>query len=133
MNQPINYFDPKEFNPHEYPTTPEIAANLDELHDRMNQLRSVYGKPMQITSGLRSQEQQTQLIAEGKSNAPKSKHLTGQAVDILDKTGELGKWTFANVEVLKDIGLWCEDLSHTPGWVHYQCVPPKSGKRFFIP
>ena len=122
-----------ELNPHSYPTTPEIDANLSVLLDRINVVRAVYGIPMTVTSGLRSQAQQDALIAAGKSNAPKSHHLTGEACDIADADGALWRWCMVNMQVLIDTGLWLEDKSATPTWVHFQIVPPKSGKRIFIP
>lgn len=123
----------KELNPHEYPTTPIIDKNLATLLERMNEIRGAYGKPMIITSGLRSDEQQAGLIAQGKSNAKHSKHCAGLACDVLDEHGELKKFCLDNVKVLERIGLWCEDFAFTKNWVHFQCTPPMSGKRFFIP
>lgn len=122
-----------ELNPHQYPTNDEIDANLLELHDKINKVRDLYGKPMTVTSGLRSQELQNQLIVDGKSNASKSKHLTGQACDILDESRELRDWVIANIDKMEDIGFWFEDFDHTPIWVHFQIVPPLSNKRIFIP
>lgn len=119
----------KELNPHNYATTEEQAANLAVLLDKMNQIRVLYGKPMTITSGLRSEEDQERI----NPSAPKSKHLMGQACDVLDGTGDLKKWVKANVSALESIGLWCEDFASTPTWAHFQIVPPKSGNRFFIP
>lgn len=126
-------FELHELNPHQYPTTPEIDANLKTLLDALNLLRITYNKPMIVTSGLRSEAQQEGLIAAGKSNAHHSKHLIGQAADISDPDGTIKKWVTENEDLLARIGLWCEDFSSTPNWVHFQCVPPKSGKRFFIP
>lgn len=122
-----------ELNQHGYPTTPDIDANLAILLEKINQVRKAWGVPMIVDSGLRSAEQQQQLIAEGKSNAPKSKHLTGQAVDIADKNGELKKWVLENMPLMEQIGFWFEDFNSTPSWVHFQIVPPASGKRIFIP
>lgn len=123
----------KELNPHDYPTSPIIDKNLSILLERMNEIRAAYGKPMIVTSGLRSDEQQAGLIAQGKTNAKHSKHLSGMACDIKDCDGELKKWVNENVKVLERIGLWCEDFSYTPTWVHFQCTPPASLKRLFIP
>lgn len=123
----------KELNPRGYPTTPIIDKNLALLHQRMNELRAIWAKPMIITSGLRSEEQQQQLIKDGKSTARVSKHLSGNACDVLDKDGSLGKFCLENEAVLSRIGLWCEHPDHTKGWVHFQVMPPMSGKRFFIP
>lgn len=123
----------EEINPHRYFTTPEIDYNLSILHNKINKVRDLYNKPMIVTSGLRSIIQQNQLIADGKSTATKSKHLTGQAIDIADKNGELRDWIIANMDQMASIGLWFEDFDHTPGWIHAQIVPPGSGKRVFIP
>lgn len=123
----------EELNQNSYPTTKEIDDNLAILLERLNKIRTIWGNPMIVTSGLRSQILQDQLIAQGKSNAPHSKHLLGQAVDISDPKGALKFWIMNNVKSLEQIGLWMEDFKSTPSWVHFQCVPPQSGKRFFIP
>lgn len=123
----------KELNPHKYPVTPEIASNLAILLDRLNLVRIAYNKPMTVTSGLRSLEQQKSLISQGKSNATHSKHLYGQAADILDESGVLKAWANDNLKLIEEIGLWLESFDHTPNWVHFQIVSPKSGNRFFIP
>jgi uncharacterized protein YcbK (DUF882 family) len=123
----------KELNPHKYPTNPVIDKNLATLLERMNELRAIYAKPMIITSGLRSDEKQQELIKQGKSTARVSKHLSGNACDVADKDGSLGKWILENEEILVRIGLWCEHPSATNGWVHFQTMPPMSGKRFFMP
>jgi hypothetical protein len=123
----------KELNPHGYPTNPAIDKNLAILHQRMNELRVIWAKPMIVTSGLRSDEQQMALIKEGKSKAIASKHLAGMACDIYDPEKELAKWCLANEDILRRIGLWCEHPDYTPRWMHFQVTPPKSGKRFFIP
>jgi aryl carrier-like protein len=83
---------------------------------------------MVVTSGLRSLDQQQQLIAAGKSNAPKSHHLTGEAVDIYDPDGKLYQYCLDSIPLLEQCELWCE--IRQGAWVHFQIVPPKSGKRF---
>jgi uncharacterized protein YcbK (DUF882 family) len=121
----------KELNPHNYPTTPEIDANLLVLLNKINQVRTAYGIPMIVTSGLRDQAQQQQLIAEGKSNAPRSHHLTGEAVDIYDPDGKLHEFTLNNQALMESIGLYME--TRQGSWQHYQIVAPASGKRWFNP
>lgn len=123
----------KELNPHNYTTTPEEDKNLDTLLDRLSKVRESYGEPMLITSGLRSDSDQEVLIVMGKSNAPKSRHLTGEAADVYDPQGLLKSWVESHIDLIEQLGLWMEDFAHTPTWVHFQIVPPKSGKRFFIP
>lgn len=117
----------KELNPHDYPTDGEVAANLAILLERMNKVRAAYGKPMTVTSGLRSPSDQARI----NPNAPKSKHLIGAACDISDPDGALYDWCKANEDLLASIGLW---LEHRMGsWQHFQVIPPKSGHRWFFP
>ncbi|EMN1408927.1 M15 family metallopeptidase [Enterobacter cloacae] len=47
-----------------------------------------------ITEGLRTQERQKQLYAEGKSQTMNSRHLTGGAVDIVAYVGGTVSWDF---------------------------------------
>lgn len=137
IDNTIQHIKMEELNPHKYPTTLIIEANLRILLDKINQVRNVYNIPMIVTSGLRSEAQQEQLIANGISNAPKSHHLTGEAVDILDEDRKLTEWVKNNMTLMEQIGLWLEDFDHTPTWVHFQTCPYgswKSGKsRIFIP
>lgn len=116
--------------------------NLEELLIKMNALRKAYGKPMVVTSGYRSYIQHQNIYKQiaFKRGVPfyltqvpmKSKHLSGQAVDIADPDFKLHAWCRANVELLEELGLWCEELDKTPR-VHFQSVPPTSGRRFFKP
>lgn len=108
-------------------------SNLKVLCERLNKIRALWGKPMIVTSGLRSAAEQSNLIKAGKSSATKSKHLSGCAADISDPTGELKAWLKANPKILEDACLWCEAAEDTPTWCHLQCVPPRSGNRWFKP
>jgi hypothetical protein len=124
----------KELNPHDYPTTEEVESNLKDLLDKMNKVRSIYGKPMTVTSGLRSQADQERI----NPSAPKSKHLLGQACDVADTDGALMNWVLDHLDLMKDIGLYFEHFGYTHPegkgwWVHFQSVPPASGKRIFVP
>lgn len=119
----------KELNPKGYKTSPEVEANLNVLLERMNRVRAAWGKPMVVTSGLRSEADQARINPK----ASKSKHLLGQACDISDPKGELKAWINVNIKLMEEIDLWFEDFDHTPNWIHFQSVPPRSGKRFFIP
>lgn len=122
-----------ELNKRNYPTDGIIRSNLEALCKSLNIVRKAWGKPMIVTSGLRSQKQQEELIKAGKSNAPKSLHLVGLAADIADPDGELAKWCLENVKILEEAQLWLEHPDYTVGWVHFQRSPPRSGRRFFIP
>lgn len=120
-----------ELNEHGYATTPEIDTNLATLLARLNHVRIAYGKPMTISSGLRSSAQQEALIKAGASNAHHSKHLVGAAADVEDHDGEFYDWCRANEALLEEIQLWCE--TRQGGWQHLQIFPPTSGNRWFIP
>ena len=131
----------QEINNKGYVLTHEQSANLDILHERINIIRAAYGQPMYVTSGVRSLEQHLAIYKKKAQQDKKttfripmgSKHLYAQAVDISDPRGELKHWILKNENILEAAGLWCEDFSYTPTWCHFQVVPPKSNKRFFIP
>jgi len=121
----------EELNPHNYPTTADIEHNLEILLARLNIIRAAWDKPMIVTSGLRSEKQQQELIAHGVSKAIKSNHLTGSAADIYDPEGHLYYWVSNNRELLIHAQLWCE--TKQGNWVHFQICPPHSNERFFNP
>ena len=123
--------------------TPEIQANLQTLLDRINKVRTAWGKPMTVTSGLRTWEDHTRIYKqkaqkEGKtfdeSKVPKkSRHLFGMAVDIADPDKSLATWIQANLQLMEEIGFWFEDFNVTVNWCHFQTTPPLSGNRVFKP
>ncbi|NDE09892.1 MAG: hypothetical protein EBZ95_04910 [Chitinophagia bacterium] len=107
----------------------EIQNNLNILLERINKVRSEYGKKMIVTSGLRSMDDHLRIYAEkgitDKSKIPmKSKHLIGAAVDIYDPVGELNQWCKDNEEFLRDLGIWLE--IRQGNWQHFQILPYKS-------
>lgn len=105
--------------------------NLTELLKRVNIVRSAYGKPMKVNDGYR------RLQDTPKNGSPTSWHYKGAAIDIDDNdAGDFAKWVIANLQIIKNAGLWVEDIRWTNGcgsWVHFQIYPPKSGKRIFVP
>lgn len=107
----------------------DIEANLQKLLEKINLVRALYNKPMIVTSGVRTEEEQQRI----NPNAPHSYHINGEAVDIADPSRELKTWVKSHICDMETIGFWFEDFSATPTWVHFQIVPPKSGNRFFIP
>jgi hypothetical protein len=64
-----------------------------------------------------------------------SLHMTGEACDLHDPTGELDAWlmTPEGQFTLVELGLWLEHPEATPGWAHVQTRPPRSGARTFRP
>lgn len=116
----------------------ETQDNLMDLLEKINKIRTLYGQIMVVTSGLRTPEDQVRIYEEkgitDHSKIPmKSRHITGQAVDISDPHQKLQQWCLANIKKLEEIGLWCESFDATPNWTHFQCSPPASGSRFFKP
>lgn len=53
-----------------------------------------------ITQGLRTEEQQKKLVAEGKSQTMKSRHLTGHAVDVVCYVDGKVTWEFEHYRVV---------------------------------
>lgn len=117
--------------------TPEIQAALTTLLERVNGIRIGWGKPMTVTSGLRTMADHLRIYREKGITDPAkipmhSKHLYGQAVDIYDPDLSLTKWLKENnSQRLVDAKLWCEEGN--ANWVHFQILPPGSGARWFNP
>lgn len=65
--------------------------------------------------------------------ASHSKHLTAEAVDIVDGNRVFAQWCLDNQEKMADCELWAEDFRWTPTWVHLSIRPPLSGRRIYIP
>jgi hypothetical protein len=118
--------------------TAEIVRNATHLLRRVNNLlvlmhdiqiepHPITGNP--ITSGWRPPE----INAGTKGAAPRSKHMSGNAVDLYDPDGEIDAWCMDHLDFLAEAGLWLEHPSATKGWCHLQQVPPKSGRRVFYP
>lgn len=68
-----------------------------------------------------------------KIGAALSNHKQGLAVDRYDPAGEIDGWCMNNLDQLEACGIWIEAPNATIGWSHWQCVPPKSGRRVFQP
>lgn len=115
----------------------EIQHNLTLLLEKVNKFRTAYGKPMIVTSGLRTKQHHLQIYAKKGIFPPKvpmkSNHLFGRAVDFADADGKLKAFVLENIKLMEEIGLYFEDFSVTKNWLHVQINAPKSGKRFFKP
>ncbi len=116
----------------------EFKENLLELLIKINKVRDAFGREMTVSSGFRSKRKHLAIyrkkgITDPKKIPMKSRHLTCQAVDIFDPQKKLQKWVKDNILLVEQIGLWVEDFSSTPDWIHFQTIPPLSGKRFFFP
>ena len=109
--------------------TDRISDNLDILVEKINVVRSAYGKPMRVNSGWRP----ASINGSIKGAAPNSNHTLGAAVDVSDPKGELRDWCLANLDVVAAAGLYLEDFRYTKGWVHFSFLPPGSKRRIFVP
>lgn len=107
----------------------DIKKNLTDLLEKINKVQEKYNDQFVVTSGLRSEADQQRI----NPSAPKSNHLRGLAVDIYDAQGTVMRFILANLDLMKDLGLYFEHFNWTPDWVHVQSIAPKSGKRIFIP
>lgn len=125
--------------------TEEIKKNASELLESVNQLM------------LEAQEDgvgftinpKTKSYISGNGNggfrpsdstvgASKSKHKTGNAVDIYDPDREFASWCLAHKGKLADAGLCIENPQWTYSangnhWLHLQNVPPGSGQIVYRP
>lgn len=111
-----------------------VECHLQSLLYSMNVIRKAYGKTMIVTSGLRTQEEHEAIYKKLGKKAPMgSAHLAGLAVDIWDRDSKLWRWCLDNIPLLEQEGLYLEDKSATPTWVHFQKRAPKSGNRIFLP
>lgn len=120
--------------------TPEIDANADITIERANRLLTdaqadgvVLEKSPKTSSIVTSGWRPPAVNRNVPGAAPRSKHMTGQAVDIFDPEGDLDNWAMNHLERLEAVGLWLEHPSATKNWCHLQTVAPRSGVRVFFP
>lgn len=124
--------------------TQEVQENAELMLERVNNLLTdalADGVALKINPKTRSWVSGQTLggfrPSDSTVGARKSKHKTGNAVDIYDPLGELDGWI--TNDKLVEHGLYREHADHTKGWCHLQDVPPgpvgspHREKRTFIP
>lgn len=115
--------------------TDDIRHNAIKTTEAANRLIAIYqqqtgdNETRTVNSGWRPPA----VNANIPGAAPRSKHMTGQAIDISDPEGDLDDWCMDNLKVLERLGLWLEHPAATKGWCHVQTLPPKSERRVFYP
>lgn len=115
--------------------TEELWANARNMVLKANWLRGHYlidhpdAREWVVSSGRRTPD----VNARIRGAAPRSNHLTCNALDISDIDRSIARWMFANLHHLAELDLWMEDPRCTPTWAHIQTVPPLSRNRVFIP
>jgi hypothetical protein len=107
--------------------SPDQIANMNSLIPKINEFLERFGSYRIVNSGYRSPA----INAATPGAAPHSKHLVCAAIDLEDADAKLHAFAKNNVLLLEELGLWCEERQG--GWLHMQCIPPRSGKRFFKP
>lgn len=130
-----DYFDRMSRVANEEPS-PEIRANAEGLLNAVNallrdpamKLIGAATNPV-VNSGWRT----IGYNASIPNAAPRSRHMTGEAIDLADPDGELDDALFYNQDLLKTYALWMEHPLATKGWTHLQSAPPRSGNRVFMP
>ena len=120
--------------------TSEVRAAAESMLDKVNQLRAAA-----TASGLvLVSNPATGCGVSGNGNggfrpcdcsvgAAGSRHKDGHAVDSYDPHRTFARWCLQHPAALDRLGLHMEDPRWTPTWTHLQDVPPKSGRRVFIP
>ena len=123
--------------------TEEIQKNGTKTIAAVNKLLALAAvdgiERSEVSSGWRPKS-----LNEITPNAAKvSNHLVALACDLRDVDRGLQLWCLNNKDKLDKCGIWmehpdwCAKLSRTLEqwmyWCHFQIVPPKSGKRIYIP
>lgn len=113
--------------------TPERQDAALGLLDRVNDVIA-----LAIADGVQMQRNPvTGTLVSGSGNggyrpqdcpigAPKSKHKRAHGVDVYDPQPDRAftRWCYAHPEILREHGLCMEDARWTPGWLHFQDIPP---------
>jgi len=75
------------------------SRSLTKLEGVQDELHLVISKAISITSidfgvicGIRTKDEQRELVNKGASQTMKSRHLTGEAVDLMAYLGSRGSW-----------------------------------------
>lgn len=124
--------------------TPEIKRNGEATVAAINELLGAFAADTGIVltrcaSGWRPRS----VNAETSNAAEHSLHITANAEDIRDTPGrDFARWCCKNQDKIVRLDLWIERFEWTSkrnsfgewvSWVHAQRLPPRSGRRFFIP
>lgn len=105
-----------------------FKCNAESLLKKVNAFFSEIGVSPKVTSGYRPPSINRTILGAAK----RSHHQTCNAIDVEDINGALGIKA-SDPALLEKYGLYLEDPTYTKGWVHLQDIPPKSGRRIFIP
>lgn len=121
---PMTGRDRRKLYPHDLSAA--ICENAGRVVQKANEILAAFGEYRRCNSGWRP----PQINAMIPGAAPKSNHMRGLAIDLEDRDRRLTKFCVAHAE---ELDFWMETPNATPTWCHIQVVPPKSGKRVYIP
>lgn len=110
-----------------------VVANAVELLRRVNLLLSGIDLPEAqqptVVSGWRPESYNATVPGA----SLRSKHITGNAIDLSDPEGALDEYLFSHSNRLSEAGVYLEHPLATKGWTHLQSIPPRSGNVIFMP
>lgn len=115
---------------HVHPTALQ-AENLKKMGSLMERVRSIFNRPITITSGLRPEIYNKKI-----KGAPGSAHIIGLACDFIVKDLEGVVGCEAVREQIKPfLDGWGFRMENKPdsNWVHVDLRPPGKSGRFFTP
>src|ERR1051326_5921834 len=95
-----------------YPPSDQLKANALRTVTRTNELLTIYNPNLYfyVRSGYRPP-----AINKITPNASKnSRHMTCEAIDVADSSGEFKAWCLQNLDKLELCQLWMEDPEYTP-------------------
>lgn len=126
---------------HKSDLTPVIIANATRTVAAANKLLAIIAQSWDVdldihpvNKSLVSSGWRPPAINAGVPGAAvRSKHMTGDAVDIYDPDGDIDEWCLDNLKQLESCGIWLEHPAATKGWSHWQTIPPRSKNRVFYP
>ena len=94
----------------EYPLDEALKQNMKALLSKLDTVRLDWGRPLSISSGYRPGK-----YNKAAGGAKNSAHLSCEAVDVVDATGDLAD--FLTEDRLIAYGLYLENPARTPGWL----------------
>ena len=112
--------------------TDEVKANTEELLKRVNALlQNINIIKVNVASGFRPSDVNANIA----NAAKKSLHMSGEAIDLEDKLGELDRLIGNHPNLLTKHGLWLEHPEATPGWCHLDISKKRTDRpiRIFKP
>jgi len=118
-----------DLNPKNHPLNDVQDINLEQLASILTDLEHECGLPFTVNSGFRTLEEQERINPKNINSA----HRTGEAVDIYDLGHPIYNWCVDNLSLIAELGLYIEDKSSTPRWIHLQIRMTRSGNIVFIP